>query len=100
MSDEVIGLMPFDAAGLEHFQHSVGDDEAAHDVAGGGNDGHRAEKGGQRGFMFARQNDRADHRNRVQGVGQGHQRSVQQRRNAANHFESDECRKHEHVQTG
>ena len=46
--------------------------------------------GGQRGLVFAGQDDRADHGDGVQRVGQRHQRRVQQRRNAANHFKSDE----------
>ena len=46
------------------------------------------------------QDDRADHRDRVERVGQRHQRRVQQGRDPPDHFEADECRQHEHVEAG
>ena len=52
---------------------------------------------GQRGSRAARQDDGADHRDRVQRVGQRHQRRVQQRRNPADHLKPQEPRQHEHV---
>ncbi len=74
-------------AALEHPEHSVGDDEAAHDVAGGGNHGDGPQHSGERALMFADQHDRPHHGDRVEGVGQRHQRRVQQRRHAPNHLE-------------
>src|SRR5580698_10331597 len=85
-------------AGFEHFQHAVGDDEAADDVAGGGDDGDGAEDGGEIGFVFTGENDGADNGDGVERVGERHQRRVKQRRDAANDFESDECGQHENVE--
>src|SRR6516164_7263644 len=61
------------AAGLEHFQHTVRDDEAADDVAGGCDNRDGPENGCQRRLTFAGQNNRANHRNRVQRVCQRHE---------------------------
>src|SRR5580704_6374349 len=88
------------AAGLKHFQHAIGDQKAADDIAGCGDDGDGAKDGGEPALAFANQNDRAHDRDRVQCVGQRHQRRVQQRRNPANHFESDESCQHEDVKAG
>ena len=48
--------------------------------------------------MPAGDDDGRHHHNRVQSVGEGHQRRVQQRRDSPDHFESDEARQHEYVQ--
>jgi len=81
-------------AGFEHFQHAVGDDEAAHDIAGGGHHRDESEDGGERALMLAHEHDRAHHRNRIQGIGERHQRSMQQGRNAPDYFKSDETGEH------
>src|SRR6516164_1148789 len=86
------------AAGLEHLQHAVGDNEAAHNIARRRDDCYRSQYRGQLAFPLARQDDCADHRNGVQCIRQRHQRRVQQRRNAPDHFESYECGQHEHVE--
>ena len=60
----------------------------------------RAENGGEIGFVFAGQDDGADDGDGVERVGEGHQRSVQQRRDAADDFKADECGQHENVKAG
>ena len=85
---------------LEHLEHAVGDEEAADDVAGGGDDGDGAENRGEIGLVFTGQDDGADDGDGVEGVGQRHQRRVKQRRDAADDFESDECGQHENVKAG
>ncbi len=82
---------------LEHLQHAVGDDEAADDVAGGGDDGDGAEDRGEIGFVFTGEDDGADDGDGVESVGERHQWRVKQRRDAADDFESDECGQHEDV---
>src|SRR5208282_1664233 len=77
-----------------HLQHAVGNEEAADDVAGGGDDGDESEDGGELAFMPAHEHDGTDDRDRVQGVGERHQGCVQQGRNPANHFKSDEAGEH------
>ena len=49
-------------------------------------------------LLLAGQDDRADHGDRIERVGQRHQRRVEQRRDAPDHLEPDECRQHEHVE--
>ncbi len=80
------------------LEHAVGDDEAAHRVAGGGDDCNRTQHSRERALVLTRENDGADHRDRVEGVSQRHQRCVQQRRYSADHFKSDKCREYENVQ--
>src|SRR5229473_5241571 len=87
-------------AGFEHAQHAIGDQEAADDVAGGGDDGDGAENRGEIALVFAGENDSANYGDGVQRVGEGHQRGVQQRGYAANDFKSDEGGEHENVQAG
>src|SRR5713101_9238573 len=82
-------------AGLEHPEHAIGDDEAADDVAGGGHYGDGAEDYGEGALVLASQNNGADDGDGVQRVGEGHERRVQQGRDAANHFETNETRHHE-----
>ena len=48
--------------------------------------------------LRAGQDDRADHRDRIQRVGQRHQRRVEQRRDPPDHLEADESRQHEDVE--
>ena len=52
----------------------------------------------KRALGSAGNDDGAHHHNRVQRVGQRHQRRVQQRRDSADHFKSDESRQHEDIQ--
>ena len=54
----------------------------------------------QRALALAGQDDRAHDGDRVQRVGQRHQRRVQQRRNPPDHFEADERGQHEDVEAG
>src|SRR4029077_2984716 len=69
-------------------------------VAGGGDNGDGAKNRGELALVFAGQNDGADHGDGVERVGEGHQRGVQQRGNAANDFKSDESGEHENVKAG
>src|SRR5215813_7242049 len=55
-------------AGLEHLQHPVRDQEAPDDVAGGRHDRDRSQYFCQQALTFARQNDCAHHRDRVQRI--------------------------------
>src|ERR1700686_948117 len=87
-------------AGFEHAQHAIGDQEAADDVAGGGDDGDGAEDGGELAFMFAGENDGADYGDGVERVGEGHQRRVEKRGDAANNFKSDKSGERENVEAG
>src|SRR6202040_2393216 len=77
-----------------------GDKEAADDVAGGGDDGDGAENRREIGFVFASENDGADDRDGVEGIGEGHERSVEKRGDAANDFKSDESSERENVEAG
>src|SRR5579863_4672046 len=88
------------AARLEHFEHAVGDEEAAHNVAGGGHDGDGAEDSGERGLVLAGEENRSDHGDRVQRVRKRHQRRMQERRNAANHFQADERGEQKYISAG
>ena len=54
----------------------------------------------RRALAFTREDDRADHGDGVERVGERHQRRVQQRRDPPDHLESDERGEHEDVQTG
>src|SRR5580698_668418 len=85
-------------AGLEHFEHAVGDEKSSDHVAGGGDDGDDSQDGREGALLFADQDDRADYGDGIESVGQRHQRSVEQRRDVADDFESDECRQHEDEQ--
>src|ERR1700722_10319724 len=88
------------AARFEHFQHAVGDKEAADDVAGGGDDGDGAKHGGQCGLMFSRQENCSDYGDGVESVRERHQRRVQERRHAANYLQADECGQQKHIGAG
>ena len=55
------------------------------------------ENGGKRGFVAARDDDRSDHHDRIQSVGERHQRRVQQRRHSLDHFKSHEPRQNEDI---
>src|ERR1700677_481306 len=82
-------------AGLEHFEHAVGDQESADYVAGGGDDGDEAEHGGERALALADQHNRADDGDGIEGVGERHEWRVQQGRNVADDLEADEAGQHE-----
>src|SRR5665213_1097008 len=88
------------AARFEHFQHPVSDEKSAYNVAGGGDDRNRAKHGGERSFVFAREKNGAHHCDRVERVGERHQRRVQQGRHAANHFKAHERGQHENIEAG
>jgi hypothetical protein len=45
--------------------------------------------------VFADQYDGTDHCDGVKGIGERHERRVEQRRDSADDFESDESRQHE-----
>ena len=47
-----------------------------------GDDGQRTENSGEGALLFANYHDRTDHRDRVEGIGQRHQRRVQEGRDA------------------
>ena len=49
-------------------------------------------------LVFAGEDDGAHHGDGIEGVGQRHQRRVQQGRDSADHLESDERRQHEYVE--
>src|ERR1700730_11517712 len=87
-------------ARLEHFEHPVRDEKTSHNVAGGGDNGNRAKHRGQRGLMFSREQNCADHGNRIERVGQRHQRRVKERRHAPYDLEADKTCQHENVKTG
>src|SRR5882757_3260851 len=86
-------------AGFEHFQHAIGDHEAPNDVAGGGDDRDRSQNLCHVAPAFPGQDNGAHHGDRVQCVGQAHQRRVQQRGNPPDHFEADKRRQQENVET-
>src|ERR1035437_8554540 len=86
-------------ARFENFEHSVRDKKTSHNVTGGGNNRDRTEHGGQCALVFSHQYDCADHGNRIQSVGQRHQRRMKKRRYAADNFETYESRQHEHIKT-
>src|SRR5207237_802858 len=75
-------------------------------IAGRGNDSNRSEHGGERilgacpHLVLSGKDDCADYGDGIQRVGQRHQRSVQQRRDAADHLKPDERRQHKNVQAG
>src|SRR5271155_31775 len=94
------GSLFFGAAGFEHFEHAIGDEEAADDVAGGGDDGEGAEDGGESAAMFAGEDDGADDGDGVERVGEGHERGVQQRSDLADDFKTNESGEHENVEAG
>src|SRR3954464_9686421 len=80
---------------FKHAQHAVGDEESADHVTGRSDDGNHAQNSRERTLLLADKNDRADHRDRVERVRERHQWRVQQRRDVADHFESDKGRQHE-----
>ena len=84
--------------GLEHLQHPVGDQEAADDVGHRGEQRDRAQDADPGGIVAAGHDDRADHRDGRDGVGERHQRRVQQPRDPADHAQPDERGQHEDVQ--
>ena len=88
----------FVLAELEHAQHAVGNQESADHVAEGRGHRHRSENGGKRAVMPAGNDDRRHHHNGVQSVGERHQRRVQKRGHAADHFKSDKSRQHKYIQ--
>ena len=49
-------------------------------------------------LALAGEDDGAHNRNGIQRIGQRHQRRMQQRRDPANHLESDECRKNKDIE--
>src|SRR5258707_12590260 len=85
--------------GLEHFQHAIGDEKPANDVDGGGDDGQHSQDERQLAFVTADQNDGADYSDGVESVGDGHQRGVQERRDALDDFKADEAGQHEYEET-
>src|SRR5579863_274190 len=89
-------LFLYRTAGLEHPQHAVGDQESADHVAGGGHNGDDAEDGRERALFLADQDNGADHGNRVERIGQRHERRMQQGRDVADDLESDKGRQHEY----
>src|SRR6202158_1384519 len=82
-------------AGFEHSQHAVGDEESADHVAGGGHNGDDAENRRECALFLSYKNDGTHDGDGIERVGQRHQRSMQQRRNVADDFESNEGRQHE-----
>src|SRR5262249_39586393 len=81
--------------------HPVGDQKAADDVAGGCHDGDGSKHLGEHRpllVLATDDDDRTHHRDRVQGVGERHQRRVQQRRYPPDHFKTDESGQHEAVE--
>src|SRR5271165_754767 len=84
---------------LEHLQHPIGDQVAAHRVE------HRQEHRGkaqqtrkQASVLLAGDQNRAHHGDRRNRVGERHQRRVQQRRHTANQLKAQEGRQHEYPQ--
>src|ERR1019366_9479871 len=86
-------------ARFEHFEHSVRDKKTSHNVTGGGNNRDCTEHGGHCALLFSHQYDCADHGNRIQSIGQRHQRRMKKRSYAADNFETDDCRQHEYIKT-
>jgi hypothetical protein len=72
VSVSIQGVIIFWGRCPEHFEHSVGDQEAAYDVAGRRYDGDGSQNRGQGAAMLTRQNNRADHGDGVESVGQRH----------------------------
>src|ERR1019366_7821225 len=85
-------------AALEHLEHAVRNKKSAHHVAGGRDDGDRAQHRRERALALAHQHNRSHHRNGVESVRQRHQRSVQQGRNVADDLEAKEAGQHENEQ--
>src|SRR6266852_4138858 len=74
---------------LEHFQHAVGDEIAADYVEGRQQHCREAQNTRQRaGVLRSGDQNRADHRDGRDRVGQRHQRRMQQRRHAAYQLKS------------
>src|ERR1700674_2056156 len=68
------------AAALEHLEHAVGDEEAAHHVAGGSDDRYYTQNRREFTLVLAHQDNRTHNSDGVESVGQRHQRRVQQGR--------------------
>ena len=85
---------------LEHLEHAVGDEEAAHDVGHGGGEGDRAEEDDHGRMVLAGDHDRAHHRDGGDRVGQRHERGVQQARDARDDAQADEGGEQEDEQEG
>src|SRR6266700_1591518 len=83
-------------AGLEHPQHAVGDEKSANYVARRSDDGNHPQNGRECALLFADQDNRTDDRDGIEGIRQRHEWRMQQRRNVADNFESDESRQHEY----
>src|SRR5579862_6484104 len=95
------GFMPLLTLGLsrlEHPEHPVRDEEAADDVARRRDDRDRREDRREGRAALAGEEDRADDGDRVQGVRQGHEGRVEERRDPPYHLESDEGGQHEDVE--
>src|ERR1700752_2216366 len=90
-----VQLFLYRTGGLEHPQHAVGDEESADHVAGGGDDGNHTKNCGELALVLSYEHDCAHDCDGVKGVGQRHQRRVQEGRDVADNFESDEGRQHE-----
>src|SRR5579864_4115757 len=83
-------------AGLEHAEHAVGDEKSSNHIAGGGDDGDHAQDRRKRALLFADEDDGTDDGDGVEGVGERHQRRVEQGRDVADDFEADEGCEHEY----
>ncbi len=59
-----------------------------------------SQHGGERGFVPPGDDDGGDHHDGVQRVGERHQRRMQQRRDALDHFKSDEAGENEYKKIG
>ncbi len=86
--------------GLEHVEHPVGDDEAAHDVQGGEDDGEEAqgELGGT--VRLAQDEHGADEDDAVDGVAARHERGVQDARHLGDDLVAHEGGQDEHRDEG
>ena len=88
-----------DFVGRVDFQHAVGDQESTNDIAGCRDHRQNSEDECKVALVPADQYDCADHSNGVESIGDRHQRGVQERRNALDHFKPNEPRQHEYEQT-
>src|SRR5437879_5888770 len=83
---------------LEHLEHPVRDEEPADDVRHGGEQRDRPEHADGLRVVGARDRDGPDHRDRRDGVREGHEWRVEQAGHAADHAQADEGREDEHEQ--
>jgi len=65
-------------AGLNIFEHAIGNEESTHDVAGGGRRCDGAQDGGEPAFVLAHQHDRTYDGDGIGARWSGHQRRVQE----------------------